>query len=243
LVLVPAVRAVVSGVLANGCVRGSVQAVASRKTPKSKKREPLNPDRIAHAALAFIDERGLDEMSVRNLGAALGVEGMALYKHFPSKEAILDAVSELLILELVVPAPGSETWKTRALRVAHDYRAISRRHPRAFPLLASRRFTTPRALALTDRIFFALMADGLTAQQAVQVYRGVANWSNGTIFDELAGFAAAEQSRSESPVPRELTALAAAQPFLANEHFDAIFETGLDALLTGLELEFQKRSR
>lgn len=234
---------VVSGVLAIAGVRGSVSLVASRKTPKVKKREPLNPDRIATAALAFIDERGLEEMSVRNLGASLGVEGMALYKHFPSKEAILDAVAELLILELVVPAPGSESWKTRALRVAHDYRAISRRHPRAFPLLATRRFATPRALALIDRIFFALMADGLSAQQAVQVYRGVANWSNGTIFDELTGFAAAKQQRADLPVPRELTALAAAQPYLAIEHFDAIFETGLDALLTGLELKFQKRSR
>ncbi len=78
---------------------------ARKRTASSKKREPLNPERIATAALAYIDEHGLEAMSVRNLGAVLSVEGMALYKHFPSKEAILDAVAELLVLELVFAAP------------------------------------------------------------------------------------------------------------------------------------------
>jgi AcrR family transcriptional regulator len=230
---------------ARDALRASWQraAVASnRRTARAKRREPLNPERIAKAALDFIDEHGLEAMSVRNLGAALGVEGMALYKHFDSKEHILDAVAELLVLELTVAAPTAETWRTRALRVAHDYRAISRRHPKAFPLLALRRFTTPRALALLDRIFFALMADGLTARQAVAVYRGVANWSNGTIFDELAGFSA-EQAGAGAPVPRELTALAEAQPFLDPAHFDDIYETGLEALLDGLERRFRAEKK
>lgn len=207
------------------------------KPPRKPKRAPLNPERIAAAALAFIDEHGLEALSVRHLGAALGVEGMALYKHYPSKEAILDAVAELLILELVVPEPSGETWKQRALKVAHDYRAISRRHPRSFQLLAFRRLTTPRALALLDRIFFALRADGLTAEQAVQVYKGVANWSNGAIFDELAGFSA-KQAGVVQAVPLELTAFAEAAPFLGTDSFDAMFELGLEALLTGLEQKF-----
>lgn len=217
--------------------------MAARKTTPGKKREPLNPERIAVAALAFIDRHGLEEMSVRHLGAALGVEGMALYKHYPSKEAILDAVAEQLILELVVPPPTREGWKARALKVAFDYREISRRHPRAFPLLATRRFTTSRALAVLDRVFFLLMGDGLSAQEAVEVFRGVSNWANGCIMDELAGFRAHEAG-VVLEVPREQTALAAAQPFLGVEHFDQIFEVGLRALLEGLEVRFQsKRTR
>lgn len=223
-------------------VHGSVRSVAARKRTSTRRREPLNPDRIARAALDYIDEHGLGDMSVRNLGAALGVEGMALYKHFRSKEAILDAVAELMLLELVVPAPSRESWKTRALRVGHDYRAISRRHPRAFTLLAARRYTTPRALALLDRIFFALMAAGLTARQAVEVYRGVANWTNGCVFDELAGQAALEAGVKVVP-PRELTALAEAAPFLGVEHFDAIYQAGLEALLDGLAAKFDDENR
>ena len=80
---------------------------ARRKNPN---RLPLDPDLIARAALRHIDRHGLEGLSVRGLGASLGVEGMSLYKHFPSKEAILEAVAELLILELVVPAPTSAPW-------------------------------------------------------------------------------------------------------------------------------------
>jgi AcrR family transcriptional regulator len=202
---------------------------------------PLTPDRVAAAALAFMDEHGLEALTVRGLGASMGVEGMALYRHFPSKAAILDAVAELLILELVV-TPSGEGWKARALQVGRDYRAISRRHPRAFPLLGMRRFATPRSLALLDRIFFALLSSGLTARQAVEVYRGVANWANGTILDELAGL---ESAKANGPreVPGELTALKAVQPWLGTNHFDEIFESGLLALLDGLESKFASKGR
>jgi TetR/AcrR family transcriptional regulator, tetracycline repressor protein len=215
--------------------------VAARKQfPKRKKREPLNPDRIATAALSFIDEHGLEEMSVRNLGATLGVEGMALYKHFPSKEAILDAVAELLVLELVVPAPNSQGWQQRAATMAQDYRAISRRHPNAFPLLGMRRFTTPKALTLIDRIVFALMAEGLSARQAVEVYRAVANWANGCILNELASDEAEAEGKEPTAdsVPRELTALAVSYQYLGNAHADQLFQLGLEALLEGLATRF-----
>jgi AcrR family transcriptional regulator len=217
-------------------------AVAARKQfPKRKKKEPLNPDRIAAAALDFIDEHGLEDMSVRNLGATLGVEGMALYKHFPSKEAILDAVAERLVLELVVPAPTSEGWMRRAATMAHDYRAISRRHPNAFPLLGMRRFTTPRALALIDRIVFALMGESLSAQQAVEVYRAVSNWANGCILHELASDQAASEGKEldVGTLPRELTALAVSYQYLGNDHAEALFKLGLEALLEGLAQRFK----
>jgi AcrR family transcriptional regulator len=216
--------------------------VAARKQfPKRKKKDPLNPDRIARAALDFIDQHSMEDMSVRNLGATLGVEGMALYKHYPSKEAILDAVAELLVLELVVPAPTSEGWQRRAFLMAQDYRAISRRHPNAFPLLGMRRFTTPKALILIDRIVFALMAEGLSAQQAVEVYRAVANWANGCILNELASDIAAAEGKEPKAetLPRELTALAVAHPFLGNSHADELFRLGLESLLDGMATRFK----
>ncbi|MCA2980332.1 MAG: TetR/AcrR family transcriptional regulator C-terminal domain-containing protein [Myxococcaceae bacterium] len=212
---------------------------------KRTKREPLNPERIARAALAFIDANGLEALSVRNLGAVLGVEGMALYKHYPSKEAILDAVAEQLVLELVVPAPTSGGWRRRAFGVAQDYRALARRHPNAFPLLGMRRFTTPRALALVDRVVFALMAEGLSPQQAVETYRAVANWTNGCLLNERATdrVVAAGEELSAERVPRELTALALSFQYLGHAHADELFHLGLEALLDGLERRFEASRR
>jgi AcrR family transcriptional regulator len=203
-----------------------------------KLRTPLNKDRVATTALAYIDKHGLDALNIRALGATLGVEGMALYKHFPSKDALLDAVAELLMLELVIPAPTSDGWTKRAIRAALDYRSISRRHPKAFPLLGMRRFNTPRTLALIDRILFALMADGLTAKQAAEAYRAVANWCNGNILDELAGLEFVARQGKARPVSNELTTLAACGPYMGASHYDRNFKQGLEALLRGLEERF-----
>lgn len=46
-------------------------------------RTPLSRERIAQTALDFIDEYGPGPLSMPKLGAELGVEAMALYRHIP----------------------------------------------------------------------------------------------------------------------------------------------------------------
>ena len=60
----------------------------------------LDQRRIVQAAVRFIDERGLRELTMRRLGAYLGVEGMALYRYVPGREALLDGVVETVVDEL-----------------------------------------------------------------------------------------------------------------------------------------------
>ena len=52
-------------------------------------KRPLTRRRILRAALRLIDRDGLDRLSMRKLGAALGVEGMALYRHVGNKQQLL----------------------------------------------------------------------------------------------------------------------------------------------------------
>lgn len=51
-------------------------------------------DQIAHAVLAIATERGLDAVSVAAVAAKVGVSPPALYRHYPSKDAMLDATLE-----------------------------------------------------------------------------------------------------------------------------------------------------
>ena len=71
------------------------------------RRKPLSRKRIVKAALRMIDKDGLDGLSMRRLGQALGVEAMALYHHFANKGALLDAVLEELIAEAKLPPRDS----------------------------------------------------------------------------------------------------------------------------------------
>lgn len=200
------------------------------------KREPLNKARIAQAALDFIDANGLEALSTRQLGAKLGVEAMALYRHYPSKDALLDAVAELLVLQIPVPAPGSGGWQARVKEFARAYRGLGRSHPLAYPLLATRRFNTPRTLQLLDTLFGELLSAGFSPAASVELFRAVGNFSHGTALDELAGASQAEAPSSGAAAGKAmagLAALAKVAPYLSDTYFDQVFEAGLDIIVEG----------
>ncbi|SHE41855.1 transcriptional regulator, TetR family [Desulfacinum infernum DSM 9756] len=53
-------------------------------------------DEIAEAALRLVNRDGLKKLSLSRLAAEVGVVPSALYRHYPNKDAILDAVLELI---------------------------------------------------------------------------------------------------------------------------------------------------
>src|SRR5262245_60436475 len=71
--------------------------------PDATRREPLSCVRIIDAAVRYVDDNCLDELSMRRLGSELGVEAMSLYRYFPSKQALLDAVVARLLAGLDMP--------------------------------------------------------------------------------------------------------------------------------------------
>jgi TetR/AcrR family tetracycline transcriptional repressor len=206
--------------------------------PRTKRQGKLNPQRIAEEALAMIDKQGLETFSSRRLGARLGVEGMALYKHYPSMDALLDAVAELLILEVLVPAPQPGGWQARVRQFARDYRQLAYRHPKSYALLATRRFTRPKSLAVLDAIMGALFEEGFDHQTAVQLFRALNHYCNGACLDELAGLADFHRKKKrddEEPAAAVLPHLRRVASLLGPDHFEQNFEAGLDALINGFE--------
>lgn len=75
--------------------------------------EPRTPDQVLRAAARLFAERGYRGTAVEDIGAACGISGPAVYKHFKNKQAILARllieVSERLLRqgrEVVAAADG-----------------------------------------------------------------------------------------------------------------------------------------
>jgi AcrR family transcriptional regulator len=202
----------------------------------------LSAEKVRATALRLIEEDGLDELSTRKLGRALGVEAMAIYWYYPSKEALLDAVVDLLMTKMDPRAMevGGE-WIDALRRLAHAYRALAQQYPKAFPLLATRRFATPGTYGFLERLFGVAREQGLDDRTIARWYRLVASYCSGVALNELAGASEAEESPStelESQFPR----FAAVSTWLGPTHYDEVFEFGLQVLLDGVEAEVQKRA-
>ena len=198
------------------------------------KRDTLAPERIITQALALIDLDGLDAFSTRKLGAVLGVEAMALYHHFPSKGHLLDAVADRILSEVVVPTAPADDPIARLRLAVYSYRSVARAHPKAFLLIAARRFNTPNALALLEKLLALHQDAGLSAVRAARHFRMLGYFLNGALLSELTVLGQSPDSIGsavDSGIPERYPAIAKSAPYLGSAYLDATFHEGLEAIL------------
>src|SRR5207302_8533421 len=172
---------------------------------------------------------GLEALSMRRLGSALGVEAMSLYRHFPSKAVLLEAVVGRLLAELLLPVPGSAPWQDAFRALARDYRQLLLRHPNAIPLLATLQLSNPGALGAAGAVMALLRDAGFDAKTAFHVLAtvesfviGFAYWEAGT-----AGLRAADQPPPLLP-PDIDPYIAERWRAITRADCDDAFEFGLD---------------
>ncbi|MGX1883022.1 TetR/AcrR family transcriptional regulator [Streptomyces sp. NPDC055287] len=159
----------------------------------------LSRERVLATALEVVDRDGLSGLSMRKLGAELGVEAMALYRYAPSKDALLDGLVEGFCQELhqeldqdpAAAEPAAADWRRELRRVALATYRVALRHPNVVPLLATRLLSTPLArrplpvLRSDERVLALLHDAGLAERRAVEIHRGFTAWLLGYILVEL----------------------------------------------------------
>src|SRR5664279_3682051 len=98
----------------------------SRERAKADRRSAL-----LHAAAELFAERGFERVSLEDLGAAVGISGPAVYRHFASKQAVLAAllidVSRELVFgaDTVIESGTDATSTLRSLIAFHVDFALS----------------------------------------------------------------------------------------------------------------------
>ena len=198
---------------------------------KAKLQPELSQDAIRTAALRLIDDDGLDAFSTRKLGAALGCEAMAIYWYYPSKEALLDAIVDLLMEDVAAAVVENGDWIATLRAVAHAYRRVAHAHPRAFPLLATRRFASEATYGFLERLFELARLQRIPDRVTARYYRVVSSYCSGFALNELAAAPPAPALRRKFP------RVDAVARWLAPEHLDDMFAFGLELQLAALVQE------
>ncbi|MEO8549929.1 MAG: TetR/AcrR family transcriptional regulator C-terminal domain-containing protein [Kofleriaceae bacterium] len=204
----------------------------AKRAPKAPE---LSHEQVGAAALALIDEDGLAEFSTRKLGRVLGCEAMAIYWYYPSKDALLDAVVDVLMAPVASAVAGRDRpdWIGVLRELAHAYRRIAHDHPNAFPLLATRRFASEGTYAFLDQIFELARGQGIADQITAKFYRVVSSYCNGFALNELAAPRGPQGPRT-APLRKRYPRAAAVSAWLEPQHLDEIFEFGLELQLAAL---------
>ena len=219
--------------------KATVRRSASRRKRRATTGAPLKREQIVSTALGLVDREGLKALSMRRLGAELGVDPMAIYYHIPSKHALLHAIVEAVMAEIDLSVDHrEEPPEMRVLCAAHAYRDAMLAHVNALPILLTHGPSTEAALRPVELLIGILRDAGLPPAEA---FSGM-----NTIAAAVRGFVGMIASSSEGkPTREELEAmdrsfpanefphLREAMPF-ASEFADYGFDFGIRALARGL---------
>lgn len=132
-------------------------------------RKGLSQALVLDAAWTIVDAQGVDALTMRRLGAHLGVAAMAVYNHFADRDAVLDAIAERALTLPPTPGPAA-SWRTRLERLIEGVRLLASEHPHIYALAMSRPTKPKAAFELMSQALAALRDAGLRDDQAAAWY-------------------------------------------------------------------------
>ena len=211
--------------------------------PAQEARTPLSRERVLHAAVELADRSGLESLSMRRLGEALGVEAMSLYNHVANKDDLLDGMIDLVFAEIELPS-GTD-WRAAMRRRAITVRRVLSGHRWAIGLMESRSSPGPATLRHHDAVIGCLRNAGFSVKLTAHAYSvldsyiyGFALQERSLPFDtpdetaEMAQTFLAQFPADRYPHLAELTTEHVLRP---GYDYGNEFEFGLDLILDGLE--------
>ena len=181
----------------------------------------------------MVDEVGVEGLSMRGLGARLGVEAMSLYNHVPNKAALLDGLVELLVLQVDVASRPDEAWPDTLRRIALEYRRLASAHARVFVLLATRPLSTAASVAHVAPLYEALGDSGYSIPDRMLMLNTFFTFLNGYLLAEVGtvpGHADVPEPRNESALVSEMGAIPVESLLLGPN-----FGRAVEILIAGLQ--------
>ena len=210
---------------------------------KDKTKPALTRELVLRTALEILDENGVADFSMRNLGKRLGVEAMSLYNHVANKDDLIDGALDMVIGEIVIPQ-ALTPWRAAMQERARSALLAFKRHPWASALMDSRLSSHSARLRYYDSIIGNLHHAGFSLEQAASVFSVLDSYVYGFIQQQLH---MDSQNKNADQKPAELfyqNNPMEAYPFLAQltqltiaKGIDenAEFAFGLNLILDGIE--------
>ena len=217
-------------------------------------RLPLTRERVLRAAVELADTRGIDSLTMRNLGQELGVEAMSLYNHVANKQAVLDGIVEVVVGEVIAavdeiePLTDAAGWKDVMRARILAAREVLLRHRWAPDVLESRTDLPPSLVPYYDSVLGLMREAGFSLDLAHHAMHALGTRTLGftrelfvtqdkDVEPEVAAVML-QQMAGHFPYLAELTRVvshdgASTLGSGCDDQFE--FEFGLDLILDGLE--------
>lgn len=184
---------------------------------------------ILDAALRIADDAGLEEVTFRALGSALGVSAMSIHRATGGIDALRHALVVKVVEEAVTELRWPENdWGQTVIVFARSLRDLLMRHPLVLEAHRKASLDTPGADSTAHLIVDRLRACGLSPAHAAYGYAAVHDFVTGHVAIRLGR--GDLEAMTTPPDRRD------ASVFAEFHDYDERFEFGLGVLIDGLRV-------
>ncbi len=136
-----------------------------RREPTRGPKASLTVDAIAEVAVAIADADGVDAVSMQRVAERLGCTKMALYRHLPSKDALLAVMIDRAVG--TPPELGPGDWRAKLLTYVERLWAVWEAHPWVPAVTVGSRVMGPNETGWVERAVGALAGTGLAGTHKI----------------------------------------------------------------------------
>jgi TetR/AcrR family tetracycline transcriptional repressor len=192
---------------------------------------------VVTGALALLDTEGLDGLTMRKLGARLGVQAGGIYWHFKNKEALLGAMADRIVGEITETPPAPGPWDARLMEMAHRTRRALLAHRDGARVVAGTYVVEPNTARLGEQTMRILTDAGFPIDRAGWVIFAAMYYVLGHTIEEQAQRAAGDWEQrgaglADTEPHRALDGVIRADP-------EERFAYGLELFLDGVRLRLK----
>lgn len=210
------------------------------------RRAPLSREAIVDAAVALLDEEGLDALTMRRLAQKLETGPATLYWHVRNKDELLDLILERAIGEFQPPGPDPDRWQEQIREMAHTMRRVMSSHRDLARVALGRWPMGPNALRWLEWILAVARGAKLADRDAARVGFLMPLYVVGFALDQDSGPLPLEEGVSLDERIDQIRSyfaslgdhfpnIAAMAGEIVAGDVDERFDYGLDVLIAGLE--------
>jgi AcrR family transcriptional regulator len=201
----------------------------------------LDRELIVQAARRVLAREGLGKLTVRRIGAELGADPTAIYRHFRSKAELVTELADLALLSLPEPDPELP-WQERLRVGLRAALGLYRDNPDFAIALSHQSDDTPGLRRIAEQVLSILAEAGLDAREAAVGYQLITNYvvGSGLFISQLTledwgpnTIPAVRRAYAALP-PDEYPHAVASAPHLFPE-MDEVYDLGIDMFIEAIE--------
>ncbi|WP_084739086.1 MULTISPECIES: TetR/AcrR family transcriptional regulator C-terminal domain-containing protein [Stenotrophomonas] len=202
-------------------------------------RQPIARDNIVAAAFKLLDEAGMEGVTLRKVACTLGIRAPSLYWHFKSKQALVDAMADAMIVDVARNIPEGQPWRQTLLQIAREFRTAFKARRDGARVYAGTFLATENVLRVGETSIAALVGAGASVRLAATAPMDLVYYTMGFVIEEQSW----PGDGSMEALGESFMALAearfphcwSAREVWSEVDFDTRFEQGLGLLLDGIE--------